>query len=90
MVLLSVSLEEFSISSNDFKNCGAQQFIDECCVLLFFSEVFMFYFVDFLKLFFDCFYFILETPIFLMFLYTFFATGIVILAQKLFKMVLSV
>lgn len=50
----------------------------------------MFVFSDFLDFFFDTFYWLITTDIFLTFVYIFVATGIVVLIQKLVKMVLSI
>lgn len=49
----------------------------------------MFYFSDFITMFFDLFYFFVNTSFFLNFMYVFLATGIIVIAQKLIKMVLS-
>lgn len=50
----------------------------------------MFVFSDFLNLFFGVFDWLITTDIFLTFVYIFVATAIVVLIQKLVKMVLSI
>lgn len=48
-----------------------------------------FYFSDFLNLFFSVFHWLITTDIFLSFIYIFFATSIIVVAQKIFKLVFN-